>query len=111
KMKHIPLWQALGGVRKRIEVGVSLGMEENRNILLQKIESCLAQGYKRVKIKIKPGEDVQLLKAIRKEYPSIPLMVDANSAYSLNDLPHLQRLDEFGLLMIEQPLGDEDIIE
>ncbi|HEX7057664.1 MAG TPA: o-succinylbenzoate synthase [Bacilli bacterium] len=110
KQRNEPLAHALGGVRPAIEVGVSLGIAPISQ-LLQQIEDYLAAGYKRVKVKIKPGFDVQALREIRRHFPDIALQADANSAYTLDDLPLLQALDEFQLLMIEQPLAADDIIQ
>ncbi len=111
KQKGIPLAQALGGKRKSVDVGVSLGIEKTTKLLLQKIEQYQMEGYKRIKVKIKPGNDVELLQEIRQHFPSIPLMVDANSAYTLADVDHLKKFDAFDLLMIEQPLADEAILD
>jgi o-succinylbenzoate synthase len=111
KEQGISLAQALGGTKEKIEVGVSVGIQESELTMLRQIEGYLEEGYKRIKVKIKPGWDIQILKAIRKEFPSIPLMADANCAYTLGDLEHLRKLDEFGLMMIEQPLAHDDIID
>ncbi len=100
----------IGGKRERIEAGVVIGIDQIPNMLAN-IESHLKEGYKRFKIKIKPGYDYELIRQIRKEYPSIPLMADANSAYTLQDIEHLKRLDEFRLMMIEQPLDSDDIVD
>lgn len=100
----------IGGTRKRIEAGVVIGIDQIPNMLAN-IESHLKEGYKRFKIKIKPGYDYELIRQIRKEYPSIPLMADANSAYTLKDIEHLKCLDEFRLMMIEQPLDSDDIVD
>lgn len=105
-----PLWKYLGGVRERVPSGISIGIKPSRDDLLQTVESALNEGYQRIKIKIKPGWDVEPVRAIREAFGyDIPLMVDANSAYTLKDLDLLQQLDEFGLLMIEQPLSHTDI--
>jgi len=108
---NMSLSKALGGVKDRIEVGVSIGIKETQRQLLRQVEDYLNEGYKRIKVKIMPGWDVEILRAIRKEFPTIQLMADANCAYSLNDIEHLKQLDEFGLTMIEQPLGHDDIID
>lgn len=111
KQKGISLSEALGGTKETIDVGISLGIESSIDTLLENIAMYVNEGYKRVKIKIKPGLDVDLVHEVRKHFPDVPLMVDANSAYTLNDVAHLQKLDEFDLLMIEQPLGSDDIVE
>lgn len=110
KQKGITLSAALGGTRKEIEVGVSIGIEENIEDLLEKVEGFIADGYKKIKVKIKPGWDLKPLMAIRKRFgEDIPLMADANSAYSLNDKDLLKELDNLNLIMIEQPLAHDDI--
>lgn len=106
-----PLWQLVGGQRREIASGVSIGIQSTVEDLLERIESDLASGYQRVKIKIKPGWDVEVLKAVRDRFPTVPLMADANSAYSLADREHLKALDDFGLTMIEQPLGHDELID
>lgn len=106
-----PLGKALGGTRDKVEVGVSIGLQPTYAQLYDKIDAALLQGYKRVKVKIQPGEDIELLRAIRKRYPQLPLMADANSAYTLDDLDLLKALDEFDLMMIEQPLAHDDLLE
>jgi O-succinylbenzoate synthase len=111
RQKNIPLWQLLGGTQSEINCGVSLGLEDTDLAMLKKVEKEVTAGYQRIKIKIKPGRDVQMIRAIRKEFPDITMSVDANSAYTLNDVALLQQLDEFNLLMIEQPLPYDDIID
>lgn len=111
QQKGVPLWKLLGGKREKIPCGVSIGIQDHPDTLLRKIETELKSGYRKIKIKIKPGWDVDLVRRVRKEYPEIPLMVDANSAYTLADEEHLSQLDQFDLLMIEQPLSHDDIIE
>ncbi len=105
-----PLWKQLGGRREKIAVGVSIGLQPTEEALYEKIEASLQAGYGRIKVKIKRGYDVELVKSIRSKYPTVPLMVDANSAYTLEDLPILKQLDAYNLLMIEQPLAADDII-
>lgn len=100
-----------GGTRTEVEVGVSLGIENDIETLLYQVEKFVAEGYRRVKLKIAPGWDVAPVRAVREKYPTLPLQVDANSAYSLNDINHLKKLDDFQLLLIEQPLADDDIID
>jgi O-succinylbenzoate synthase len=107
-----PLWKQIGGgARKEIPCGVSIGVQETVPQLLEKIETELADGYQRIKIKIKPGWDVDVVREVRRRFPSIRLMADANSAYTLADTERLKRLDEFYLMMIEQPLAHDDIID
>ena len=111
KQRGIPLWEMIGGTRKRIACGVSIGIQDSVEQLLDQIEIELAAGYQKIKIKIKPGWDVDIVRDVRKRFSHIPLMVDANSAYSIADIDHLRQLDEFDLLMIEQPLYPDDFIE
>ncbi len=111
KGKGIPLWKLVGGTRTAIPCGVSIGIQETIEILLAKIEQELSAGYQRIKIKIKPGWDVQTVALVRERFPHIKLMVDANSAYRLSDAEHLKRLDDYFLMMLEQPLGWDDIYE
>jgi o-succinylbenzoate synthase len=109
KHKNLPLAKMLGGVRDEISSGVSIGIQPSIEALIAKVEKELAAGYQRIKIKIKPGNDVEPARALRQRFPRIRLMVDANSAYRLEDAPLLQQLDQFFLIMIEQPLGHDDI--
>ena len=105
---------ALGGTQRRIQSGVSLGIEPTVEALLEQVERYVAQGYKRIKVKIGPGRDVEYLRAVRARWPELPLMADANSAYRLEEPAHLaalEALDELGLMMIEQPLADDDIVD
>jgi O-succinylbenzoate synthase len=111
KSKGISLSEYLGGTRKRIPVGVSVGLQSSPAELVKVVTGYLQDGYKRIKIKIAPGRDIELVKAIRKEYPDIQLQVDANSAYTLDDIEMLQALDNYGLQLIEQPLGYDDIYD
>src|SRR6202140_5407656 len=109
KQKGIPLWKLLGGVRQEISCGVSIGIKERVEELIATVERELAAGYQRIKIKIKPGNDITPVERLRLQFPRIRLMVDANSAYRLEDWPHLKRLEAYYLMMIEQPLGWDDI--
>ena len=109
QLKGIPLHRLLGGTIEELACGVSLGIRENPESLVKRVEEELRGGYQRIKLKIKPGKDYEFVAAVRKEFPNIRLSVDANSAYSLEDAQHLKRLDEFGLLMMEQPLNWDDI--
>jgi len=106
--KGIPLWKLLGGAQREIACGVSIGIQDSHEELLQKIETELAAGYQRIKIKVKPGWDVDVLEKIRRRWPDILLSCDANSAYTLADETHLTTFDRFKLLMIEQPLWSDD---
>jgi o-succinylbenzoate synthase len=106
-----PLYRMLGGGRTNIEVGVSIGIQKTVDDLLEVIDRHVKEGYKRIKVKIKPGWDVDVIREIRKQFPSVPLMADANSAYRLEDLPLLKKLDDYDLMMIEQPLASDDIID
>ena len=111
KKKGITLAAAMGGKKKEVDVGVSLGLEDTDELLLERIGEKVEEGYKRIKVKIKPGRDVEMVGKIREVYPDIPLMVDANSAYTLDDIDTLKALDEYNLMMIEQPLMAGDIID
>jgi o-succinylbenzoate synthase len=112
KLLEKPLWQHIGGTRAAITCGVSIGLQSSTEVLLDKVSREIESGYQRIKIKIKPGKDVQLAEAVRKEFPSITLSVDANSAYLLEaDAPLLKQLDDYNLLMIEQPLTPGDLLD
>jgi O-succinylbenzoate synthase len=111
KTKGISLSRMLGGSRKKIDVGVSIGIQESVAGLIKKVEGYLSEGYKRIKIKIAPGYDLQFVEALRKEFPGLLLQVDANSAYRLEDIGIFKKMDDYGLLLIEQPLGYEDIFD
>jgi o-succinylbenzoate synthase len=106
--KGIPLWQLLGGKQREITSGVSIGIQDSHEQLLDKISVELAAGYQRIKVKVKPGWDVEVLEKIRTRWPDILLSCDANSAYTLADEEHLKSFDRFRLLMIEQPLWADD---
>jgi len=107
--KEQPLWKLLGGTRREIPCGVSIGIQDSVDQLLGKIEHELAAGYRRIKVKVKPGWDVNVLERIRSRWSDILLSCDANSAYTLDQLEHLREFDQFNLLMIEQPLWNDDI--
>jgi len=106
-----PLARVLGGAKPAIEAGVSVGLQDDEATLLRKVEAEIAAGYRRIKVKIKPGRDVSLVRALRERFGAVPLMVDANSAYTLDDAPVLQGLDGAGLMMIEQPLAWDDVVD
>jgi O-succinylbenzoate synthase len=107
----LPLWKHIGGSRTQIDCGVSIGIQESVEELLGLIEREVQAGYQRIKMKIKPGWDVDVVRQVRAAFPDIRLMADANSAYTLADKAHLKQLDEFNLMMIEQPLSHDDIID
>lgn len=112
KARGVSLASALGGTRHEIAVGVSIGIEAEISKVLDNVERFLAEGYKKIKVKIKPGFDQSLLAAIRERFGmGLPLMADANSAYTLGDITTLKALDAFGLLMIEQPLAADDLVD
>jgi len=111
RVNNITLHELLGGTRKDIPCGVSIGIQDTPEQLLEKIGIEIEAGYRRIKIKIKPGWDYDILKLVRQTFPNITLSVDANSAYTLADINMLKSLDEFNLLMIEQPLGHDDIVD
>ncbi|MCD8510542.1 MAG: o-succinylbenzoate synthase [Bacillus sp. (in: Bacteria)] len=111
KRNQLPLSKMLGGVSSEIDVGISIGIQSTAKDLLQVVDMYVREGYKRMKIKIKPGADYDMLKEVRREFPTILLMADANSAYTLKDLEALKKLDELDLMMIEQPLSHDDIID
>jgi O-succinylbenzoate synthase len=109
KLKGIPLWKLLGGTRQEIVSGVSIGIKESLEDLVRAVTTEVGAGYQRIKIKIKPGKELDQVKRIRKEFPGVKLMVDANSSYRREDWPLLKQLDSFYLMMIEQPLGWDDL--
>ena len=107
--KKVPLWKLLGGTRHEIPCGVSIGIQDSVEQLLEKIQTELTAGYRRIKIKVKPGWDVNVLERIRSRWADITLSCDANSAYTLDQVEHIRKFDQFNLLMIEQPLWNDDI--
>ncbi len=109
KQKGMPLWKLIGGKREEIACGVSIGIKGSLDELVAAVKNELAAGYQRIKIKIKPGIDWEPVKRLRQEFPLIKLMVDANSAYRMEDWPLLKQLEGFYLMMIEQPLGWDDL--
>jgi o-succinylbenzoate synthase len=112
RMECVPLWKKIGaGARREIPCGVSIGIQDSVEQLFEKIETELAAGYQRIKMKIKPGWDVDVVRRVRERFPNIKLMADANSAYTLADARRLEQLDDFYLMMIEQPLGHDEIID
>jgi O-succinylbenzoate synthase len=111
KNAGVPLWKHLGGTRSEIACGVSIGIQDSPDALLEKIGKEVDAGYQRIKIKIKPGWDLKIVERVRKEFPDIRLMGDANSAYKLSDVPLFHQLDQFNLMMLEQPLAHDDIFD
>jgi O-succinylbenzoate synthase len=111
RLHNQPLSAALGGTRDRIASGVSIGIQDSLDQLVAKVEKELAAGYKRIKIKIKPGWDLNAVEAVRAKFPDILLMVDANAAYSVEDGAHLAKMDAYKLMMIEQPLEYDDVMD
>ena len=107
----LPLYRVLGGERTVVESGVSIGIQDSLSQLVDKVSSELSAGYRRIKIKIKPEWDIEAVDAVRNHLGEIPLMVDANAAYQLSDASHLAKLDRYGLMMIEQPLGYDDLFD
>lgn len=100
----------LGGTRDRVPVGVSIGIQPDADALVNKVAGYVEEGYARIKIKIKPGKDVNMLRAVRESFPDLPIMADANSAYTLDDIDSLKAMDELHLMMIEQPLSYDDYL-
>jgi len=111
KILEKPLAVLLGGVLKQVPVGVSVGIQDNADVLVEVVSQYVEAGYRRVKLKIKPGKDVGEVEVVRKTYPDLPLQVDANSAYTLDDVALFEALDSFQLLLIEQPLAEDDLID
>ena len=111
KRAGLPLWKHLGGTHEEIPCGVSIGIQDSPEVLLEKIAKELADGYQRIKIKIKPGWDLDIVRRVRERFPEIRLMGDANSAYTLADTPLFNALDEFNLMMIEQPMAHDDMFD
>jgi O-succinylbenzoate synthase len=108
---NVPLWKHLGGVNREIVCGVSIGIQDSVEQLFEKIQIELDAGYKRIKIKIAPHWDYEVIRQVRERFGDILLMGDANSAYSLNDIDLFKQMDEFNLMMFEQPLAHDDILD
>ena len=111
RREGVPLWKLLGGERAEIACGVSIGIQNTPEALMDKIGRELDAGYQRIKIKIKPGWDSAIVERVRAEFPGIRLMVDANSAYALDDAPLFRQMDEYELMMVEQPLAYDDMVD
>jgi O-succinylbenzoate synthase len=111
KAQGTPLWKWIGGTRQKIDCGVSIGIQPTIEKLLEKIDTEVKAGYRRIKIKIKPGWDVEVIRQVRAAFPKILLMGDANSAYTLADIDLFRKMDQYDVMMFEQPLHHEDIID
>jgi o-succinylbenzoate synthase len=111
KKNHKPLCEVLGGQQKKVAVGKSIGIQNSPEELVSKVSQYVHEGFQKIKIKIAPGADIEYIRKVREAFPDIHLMADANSAYSLEDIEHLKQLDQYNLLMIEQPLAHDDIID
>ena len=111
KKLGVALWKHIGGSRPEIECGVSIGIQDSVEQLIEKIQTELDAGYRRTKIKIAPHWDYDVIKAVREKFGKILLMGDANSAYTLADIELFKRMDEFELMMFEQPLSHDDMVD
>lgn len=111
RLAGVPLYVLLGGLPRKIMSGISIGLQDDPGNLARSIQAALDRKYHRIKIKIKRDRDVAVVGAVRAVFPTIPLMADANSDYTLADLPLLRQLDRFGLMMLEQPLGHDDLFQ
>jgi O-succinylbenzoate synthase len=112
QLAGVPLARLLGGTQERIPAGISIGIQADPPALVRRAKAALAEGYRKIKMKIRPGADVAYVRAVRDAVgPAAPLMADANSAYTLADAAHLAELDAFGLTMLEQPLGQDDLVQ
>jgi O-succinylbenzoate synthase len=111
RIDGLSLSEKLGGTRRAVPVGVSIGLQRTDEALHQKVDGYVSEGYARIKIKIKPGRDVEMLAGLRQRFPDVSIMADANSAYRLSDAERLKELDALDLLMIEQPLAHDDFLE
>lgn len=110
-MRQVPLAHLLGGTRDRVPTGISLGIQPAPALLVERAQAAVAAGYRKIKLKIQPGQDIDFVRAVREALgPDIEIMADANAAYTLADAAHLQALDEFDLIMLEQPLDGDDLI-
>lgn len=111
-IRQLPLSVLLGGTRERVPTGISLGIQTTPPMLVERAEAAVAAGYRKIKLKIQPGQDVEFVRAVREALgPEIEIMADANAAYIIADAAHLRRLDEFSMIMLEQPLGADDLIQ
>ena len=110
KERNLSLGDFLGAVRDRVDCGVSVGIPNSLDGLIAEVGQYVDEGYRRIKLKVEPGWDLEALRAVRSEWPEIPLQVDANQAYRRSDAEHLAKFDEFDLLLIEQPLPEDDLL-
>ncbi len=110
KLENLPLWKKLGGASPEVDCGEDFGVQESIEELLEKMDKAVAAGYKRVKLKYRPGWELNMLKPVRERFPDLPIHIDCNSAYSLDDIEMFKQVDEFNLEMIEQPLMHDDLI-
>lgn len=111
RQRDVSLATLIGGQRKHVATGISIGIQRDPEVLIERAKRALADGYRKIKIKIQPGADVEYVRAVRHALPpSTDLMADANSAYTLEDTDHLAALDEFNLIMVEQPLHRDDLV-
>jgi len=109
--QQVSLSTLLGGTRERIPTGISLGIQREPELLVERAQAAIAEGYRKIKVKIRPGQDIEYVRAVRESLgPSIGIMVDANSAYTPAQTDHLAELDAFDLIMLEQPLGEDDLV-
>jgi o-succinylbenzoate synthase len=106
----VPLARLIGGIQHSIPVGISLGIQSSPDVLVEKVRAALAEGYRKIKLKIMPGKDVEYVRAVREAFPNAPLMADANNAYTVDDADALVAMDSLNLMMFEQPLAWEDIV-
>ncbi len=111
KMQNKPLWQVIGGKNPDVEAGADFGIMENIGLLIETIKKAVAEGYKRVKLKYRPGWELGMISAVRKAFPDLVIHVDCNSAYTLADIEMFKQLDKYNLAMIEQPLMNDDLID
>ncbi len=110
-LRDTPLSALLGGTRDRVATGISLGIQAEPALLVQRAQAAVAAGYRKIKVKIQPGQDIEYVRAVRDALGDrVDMMADANSAYTLRDVEHLAQLDALGLIMLEQPLGDDDLV-
>jgi o-succinylbenzoate synthase len=109
--RNVPLHELLGRPATPVKSGISIGLKDTPEELVAAVARAVSKGYHRVKMKVKKGQDVEWVRAVRDRFPDVPLMVDANGDYTLADIDHLRQLDDFGLMMVEQPLSYSDIIE
>jgi O-succinylbenzoate synthase len=109
QVKQVPLWKLVGGNRKEVPAGVSIGIQDSHEQLLEQIATEVAAGYQRINVKVKPGWDVEVLAKIRAQFPEILLSCDADSSYTLDQVEHLKQFDQYRLLMLEQPLWSDEI--